>query len=68
MRRAAAACIIAIRRGWLAGIPLPAFLLPKAQIREYDEGGAFHFDVALHAPLTGGLIVRYLGVLSSERP
>ena len=55
-----------IRRGWLAGIPLPAFLLPKAQIREYDEGGAFHFDVALHAPLTGGLVVRYRGQVAAN--
>jgi saccharopine dehydrogenase-like NADP-dependent oxidoreductase len=55
-----------IRRGWLAGIPLPAFLLPKAQIREYDEGGAFYFDVALHAPLTGGLIVRYRGQVAAN--
>jgi hypothetical protein len=55
-----------IRRGWLAGIPLPAFLLPKAQIREYEEGGAFHFDVALHAPLTGGLIVRYRGQVAAD--
>ncbi len=55
-----------IRRGWLAGIPLPAPLLPKAQIREYDEGGAFHFDVALFAPLTGSLIVRYQGQLAAD--
>ena len=55
-----------IRRGWLAGIPLPAFLLPKAQIREYDEGGVFHFDVALHAPLTGGLAVRYRGQVAAN--
>ena len=55
-----------IRRGWLAGIPLPAFLLPKAQIREYEQGGAFHFDVALHAPLTGGPIIRYRGQVAAN--
>ena len=56
-----------IRRGWLAGIPLPAPLLPGAQIREYDEGGVFHFDVALFAPLTGALIVRYRGHAAPDR-
>jgi saccharopine dehydrogenase-like NADP-dependent oxidoreductase len=50
-----------IRRAWFAGVPLPAWLAPKAQIREYDEDGVFRFDVALYAPLTGGLIVRYRG-------
>ena len=35
--------------------------LPAAQIREYEEHGQFRFDVALFAPLTGGLIVRYRG-------
>ncbi len=53
-----------IRRGWLAGIPLPKPLLPGAQIREYEERGAFHFDVALFTPLTGSLIVRYQGRLA----
>jgi hypothetical protein len=50
-----------VRRGWLLGIPLPRFLLPKSQAREYDLNGTFHFDVALYAPLTGRLIVRYEG-------
>ena len=48
-------------RGWFCGIPLPARLLPKSESREYEENGAFHFDVALYAPLTGELIVRYQG-------
>ncbi len=56
----------AIRRGWLLGIPLPALLLPKAQICEYEEAGAFHFDVALHVPLTGGLIVQYRGQVAAD--
>ena len=55
-----------VRRGWLAGIPLPARLLPSAEIREYEEGGVFHFHVVLQAPLVGGLIVRYHGHLTSD--
>jgi hypothetical protein len=50
-----------VRRGWFFGIPLPRFLLPKSQAREYDVNGTFHFDVGLYAPLTGQLIVRYEG-------
>ena len=57
---------VAIQRARLAGFPLPAFLLPKAQIREYEKGGAFHFDVALHALLTGGLIVQYRGTVAAD--
>ncbi len=52
-----------VRRGWFLGIPLPAFLLPWSKAREYVDCGGFHFDVALYAPLTGGLIVRYRGFL-----
>ena len=48
-----------VRRGWLLGIPLPSLLLPKSCTREFAVDGAFHFDVGLYAPLTGGLIVRY---------
>ncbi len=34
------------RRGWFLGIiPLPSFLLPKIEAREYDVDGVFHFDV-----------------------
>jgi saccharopine dehydrogenase-like NADP-dependent oxidoreductase len=50
-----------VRRGWLLGVRLPGFLLPKSQAREYDLNGVFHFDVGLYAPLTGRLIVRYQG-------
>jgi hypothetical protein len=50
-----------VRRGWLLGIPLPDFLLPKSRAREYDLNGTFHFDVGLYSPLTGQLIVRYEG-------
>ncbi|MGO9485206.1 MAG: DUF4166 domain-containing protein [Rhodomicrobium sp.] len=63
----AAGISYSVRRGWFAGIPLPARLLPRSEIREYEEGGAFRFDVALYAPLGGGLIVRYQGHLSADR-
>jgi hypothetical protein len=50
-----------VRHGWLLGIALPGFLLPKSEAREYDLNGTFHFDVGLYARLTGQLIVRYKG-------
>lgn len=52
-----------VRRGWLLGLPLPRALLPVSEAREYLSRGLFHFDVALHAPLKLGLIVRYRGSL-----
>ncbi len=57
-----------VRRGWFAGIPIPRVLLPASESREYVEDGAFHFDVALRAPLGQGLIVRYRGTLSPDQP
>lgn len=56
-----------VRRGWLLGIPLPRFLLPGSDSREYAEDGVFHFDVSLTAPLGGGLVVRYRGHLMPDR-
>ncbi len=55
-----------VGRGWLLGIPLPQRLLPISQSREYAENGAFHFDVALYAPLTGDLIIHYAGQLAPD--
>jgi hypothetical protein len=55
-----------VRRGWLLGMPLPAFLLPRSCSREFAVDGVFHFDVGLYAPLTGDLIVRYRGWLLPE--
>lgn len=49
------------------GIPLPKWLLPSSETREYQEGGKFHFDVALGGPLGMGLIVRYRGFLERDR-
>ena len=52
-----------VRRGWFLGIPLPRFLLPKSESREYVAAGEFRFDIALYAPLRIGLLVRYRGFL-----
>ena len=49
--------------GRCLGLPIPRFLLPLSIAREYELAGQFRFDVALHAPLRGGLIVRYAGFL-----
>jgi hypothetical protein len=53
-----------VRRGWLLGLPLPHWLLPRSEAREYVEDGRFHFDVALDGPLGIGRLVRYRGWLS----
>lgn len=52
-----------VRRGWLLGMPLPLWLLPRSEAREYVEEGRFHFDVAIDAPLGIGRLVRYRGWL-----
>ena len=54
------------RRGWVCGLPLPRALMPRSDTREFEADGVFHFDVALSAPLGGGLIVRYRGVLAPD--
>lgn len=54
-------------RGWVLGIPLPRVLLPTSDSREFVRDGVFNFDVALGAPLSGGLIVRYRGWLRPDR-
>lgn len=56
-----------VRRGWLLGIPVPRALLAVSESREYAEDGVFRFDVALKAPLGGGLIVHYRGWLRPDR-
>ena len=56
-----------VRRGWFLGMPIPRPLLPGSDSREYVVDGVFHFDVALSAPLGGGLIVRYRGGLKPDR-
>ncbi len=55
-----------VRRGWCLGMPWPRFLLPRSEAREYVQDSLFRFDVALYAPLTGDLIVRYRGHLTRQ--
>ena len=51
-----------IRRWWLGPLPLPLFLAPRSEAREWEEGGRFHFDVPIGLPLLGAL-VHYRGWL-----
>ncbi|WP_088347429.1 MULTISPECIES: SDR family oxidoreductase [Rhodomicrobium] len=63
----AAGCLhFGVRRGWFLGLPIPRRLLPRSETREFEAGGKFHFDVALYAPLTDALIVRYQGWLDAD--
>jgi hypothetical protein len=55
-----------VASGRLGPIPLPRFLLPQSTAREFAQAGRFHFDVQLHAPLTGALMVHYQGWLVPE--
>lgn len=52
-----------VRSGRFGPLPLPRVLLPISAAREYERDGRFHFDVKLHAPFTGGLLVHYQGDL-----
>ena len=51
--------------GRLGPIPMPRWLLPGSDAREYEEDGCFHFDVRLLAPVTKALMVHYRGHLSA---
>ncbi|PZT92059.1 MAG: saccharopine dehydrogenase [Citromicrobium sp.] len=51
-----------MRRWSLFGIPLPLALAPRSLAREWEEDGAFHFDVPITLPLVGR-VVHYRGVL-----
>lgn len=51
-----------LRRWWLGPLPLPHFLAPRSEAREWEEGGRFHFDVPIALPLLGPL-VHYRGWL-----
>lgn len=57
-----------VTAGRLGPLPLPRWLLPVSVARETAQGGQFHFDVELRAPLTGGLMVQYQGWLEPARP
>lgn len=53
-----------VRSARIGPVPLPSWLLPRSLASEGVVEGRFHFDVALFAPLTGALIVRYEGWLT----
>lgn len=57
-----------VTAGRLGPLPLPGWMLPRSEAREYVEDGCFHFDVRLLAPLTGSLMVHYRGHLTPARP
>jgi hypothetical protein len=55
-----------VKRGYCLGIPLPGWLTPRSQTREFvDAQGRFNFDVAVYLPGVG-LIVRYRGWLQPQ--
>jgi hypothetical protein len=54
----------AVHAGRLGPLTLPHGLLPIAQAREYVTDSRLQFDVKLHAPLTGDLLVHYQGTLT----
>jgi NAD(P)-dependent dehydrogenase (short-subunit alcohol dehydrogenase family) len=54
-----------VAAGRLGPLPLPRWLLPISQTREYLKDDRFHFDVELRAPLTNRLLVHYQGRLTS---
>lgn len=57
-----------VAAGRFGPIPLPRWMLPRSEAREYAEDGRFHFDVRLIAPLNGGLMVQYQGHLTPAPP
>ncbi len=54
--------------GRIGPLPLPRWLLPISDAREYEKNGRFHFDVKLKAPFTHNLLAHYQGNLSEMIP
>ncbi|MEO9825916.1 MAG: DUF4166 domain-containing protein [Paracoccaceae bacterium] len=54
--------------GRIGLLPMPRWLLPTSDAREYEKNGRFHFDVKLSAPFTNKLLVHYQGELSAVVP
>ncbi|MGR3323223.1 MAG: DUF4166 domain-containing protein [Pseudooceanicola sp.] len=57
-----------VTSGRMGPIPLPHWALPVSVAREFAAEGTFHFDVAILAPVTKRLLVRYQGYLAAEAP
>ena len=53
-----------VREARIGPLPLPAWAVPVSNASETAEADRFRFDVAIHAPLTKALIVRYRGWLA----
>ncbi len=52
-----------VLRRWTAfGVPMPRWLGPRIEAREWEEGGRFRFEVGVAMPLIGP-VVRYTGWL-----
>lgn len=56
-----------VSSGRVGPLPLPRWALPASIAREFVFEGKFHFDVALLAPFTGSLMVRYQGYLVAKK-
>lgn len=51
-------------RGWrFFGVPMPRFLGPRIDAREWEEDGRFRFEVGVSMPVIG-MVVRYTGWLA----
>ncbi|MBQ0749806.1 MAG: DUF4166 domain-containing protein [Roseovarius sp.] len=55
-----------VTAGHIGPVRLPRWLLPVSVAREFVSDGKFHFDVALLAPVTKALLVRYRGFLAAR--
>ncbi len=65
------ALIYPVLAGRMGPVRLPGWLLPKSVAREFEAEGRFNFDVAIYAPITKRLIIRYQGHLTpmaGDRP
>lgn len=56
-----------VKRAWLCGVPLPRWLTPKSEAREFVKAGRFHFEIEIAVP-GFGLISRYEGWLIPQQP
>ena len=57
-----------VTAGRMGPIPLPRWLLPVSVAHESEADGTFRFDVAILAPMTKALLVRYRGYLAAAEP
>ena len=57
-----------VTAGRLGFLRLPQWMLPGSLAREFVSNGEFHFDVAVLAPVTKQLVVRYKGNLIAKPP